>query len=162
VKKSLELRGDGESGWSSMWRTALWARLQNPERAYANLKILITTRTLPNMFDQGPPFQIDGNLGGTAAITEMLVQSTPNEIVVLPALPHQWSSGSLKGVRVPGGGKVDIVWNAGRLTELRECGPIVPQSTASGMSTTQLTWRLGVTSQSRWQSSRSRTLSAVQ
>jgi alpha-L-fucosidase 2 len=119
VKKSLELRGDGESGWSTMWRTALWARLQNPERAYANLKILITTRTLPNMFDQGPPFQIDGNLGGTAAITEMLVQSTPNEIVVLPALPHQWSSGSLKGVRVWGGGKVDIVWNADRLTELR-------------------------------------------
>jgi len=119
VKKSLELRGDGESGWSTMWRTALWARLQNPERAYANLKILITTRTLPNMFDQGPPFQIDGNLGGTAAITEMLVQSTPNKITVLPALPHQWSSGSLRGVRVRGGGKVDIVWNAGRLTELR-------------------------------------------
>ena len=119
VKRSLELRGDGESGWSTMWRTALWARLQNPERAYANLKILITTRTLPNMFDQGPPFQIDGNLGGTAAITEMLVQSTPNEIVVLPALPPQWSSGSLKGVRVRGGGKVDIAWNGGRLTELR-------------------------------------------
>ena len=119
VKKSLELRGDGESGWSTMWRTALWARLQNPERAYANLKILMTTRTLPNMFDQGPPFQIDGNLGGTAAITEMLVQSTPDEIVVLPALPHQWSSGSLKGVRVRGGGKVDIGWSAGRLTELR-------------------------------------------
>ena len=102
-----------------MWRTALWARLQNLERAYANLKILITTRMLPSMFDQGPPFQIDGNLGGTAASTEMLVQSTHNEIVVLPALPHQWSSGSLKGVRVRGGGKVDIVWNAGRLTELR-------------------------------------------
>jgi alpha-L-fucosidase 2 len=119
VKKSLELRGEGESGWSIIWRTALWARLQNSERAYANLKILITSRTLPNMFDQGPPFQIDGNLGGTAAITEMLVQSTRDEIVVLPALPHQWSSGSLKGVRVRGGGKVDIVWNAGRLTELR-------------------------------------------
>jgi alpha-L-fucosidase 2 len=102
-----------------VWRAALWARLQNPERAYTNLKILITTRTLPNMFDQGPPFQIDGNLGGTAAITEMLIQSTPNEIVVLSALPSQWSSGSLKGVRVRGGGKVDIVWNAGQLTELR-------------------------------------------
>jgi len=118
VKKSLELRGDGESGWSTMWRTALWARLQNSERAYANLKILITTMTLPNMFDQGPPFQIDGNLGGTAAITEMLVQSTPDEIVVLPALPQQWASGSLKGVRVRGGAKVDIIWNAGQLREL--------------------------------------------
>jgi alpha-L-fucosidase 2 len=102
-----------------MWRTALWARLQNPELAYANLKILITTSTLPNMFDQGPPFQIDGNLGGTAGSPETLVQSTPDEIVVLPALPHQWSSGSLNGVRVRGGGKVEIVWNDGRLTELR-------------------------------------------
>ena len=119
VKKSLELRGDGSSGWSTTWRTALWSRLQNSERAYANLKILITTRTLPNMFCDGPPFQIDGNLGGTAAITEMLVQSTPNEITVLPALPQQWTSGSLKGVRVRGGGKVDITWKEGRLGEFR-------------------------------------------
>lgn len=119
VKKSLELRGDGESGWSTMWRTALWSRLQNPERAYANLKILITTRTLPNMFGDGPPFQIDGNLGATAAITEMLVQSTPNEITILPALPQQWPSGSLKGVRVRGGGKVDITWKEGLLVEFR-------------------------------------------
>ena len=102
-----------------MWRVALWARLHNPEHADNNLKILITTSTLPNMFDLCPPFQIDGNLGGPAAITEMLVQSTPDEITVLPALPHQWSSGRLKGVRVRGGGKVDIAWKDGRLTELR-------------------------------------------
>jgi alpha-L-fucosidase 2 len=119
AKKSLELRGDGGTGWSSVWRAALWARLQNPERAYANLRFLITTSTLPNMFDLCPPFQIDGNLGGPAAITEMLVQSTPGEITVLPALPHQWPSGSLKGVRVRGGGQVEITWNEGRLTELR-------------------------------------------
>ncbi len=117
--RSLELRGDGGTGWSSVWRAALWARLRNSEHAYANLKILITTSTLPNMFDLCPPFQIDGNLGGPAAITEMLIQSTPQEISVLPALPHQWSSGSLKGVRVRGGGKVDITWKEGRLTELR-------------------------------------------
>jgi alpha-L-fucosidase 2 len=71
------------------------------------------------MFDLCPPFQIDGNLGGPAAIAEMLIQSTPEEIHVLPALPWQWPSGSLKGVRVRGGGKVDITWKEGRLTELR-------------------------------------------
>jgi alpha-L-fucosidase 2 len=119
AKKGLELRGDGGTGWSTVWRVALWARLQNPERAYANLRLLITNSTLPNMFDLCPPFQIDGNLGGPAAITEMLVQSTDNEISVLPALPRQWPSGSLKGVRVRGGGKVDITWKEGRLTELR-------------------------------------------
>jgi alpha-L-fucosidase 2 len=119
TKKNLELRGDGGTGWSSVWRAALWARLRNPEHAYNNLKILITTSTLPNMFDLCPPFQIDGNLGGPAAITEMLAQSTPDEITVLPALPRQWPSGSLKGVRVRGGGKVDITWQGGRLTELR-------------------------------------------
>jgi alpha-L-fucosidase 2 len=119
AKKTLELRGDGGTGWSEVWRAALWARLQNPEHAYANLRLLITKNTLPNMFDLCPPFQIDGNLGGPAAITEMLVRSTDNEISVLPALPRQWPSGSLKGVRVRGGGKVDIVWKEGRLTELR-------------------------------------------
>lgn len=119
AKKTLELRGDGGTGWSTVWRIALWARLQSPERAYANLKLLITQSTLPNMFDLCPPFQIDGNLGGPAAITEMLIQSTPEEIIVLPALPQQWPSGSLKGVRVRGGGKVDVAWKEGRLTELR-------------------------------------------
>jgi len=119
AKRSLELREDGGTGWSTVWRVALWARLHNPEHAYNNLKILINTSTLPNMFDLCPPFQIDGNLGGPAAITEMLVQSTADEITVLPALARQWPDGSLKGVRVRGGGKVDIGWKAGRLTELR-------------------------------------------
>ena len=119
AEKTLELRGDGGTGWSTVWRVALWARLRNPERAYANLKLLITKSTLPNMFDLCPPFQIDGNLGGPAAITEMLIQSTADEISVLPALPRQWPSGSLKGVRVRGGGKLDITWKEGQLTERR-------------------------------------------
>ena len=119
AKKSLELRGDGGTGWSTVWRVALWARLHNAEHAYNNLKILINTNTLPNMFDLCPPFQIDGNLGGPAAIAEMLIQSTPDEITVLPALPRQWSSGSLKGARVRGGAKVDITWKENRLTEIR-------------------------------------------
>jgi alpha-L-fucosidase 2 len=119
AKKSLELREDGGTGWSTVWRVALWARLHNPEHAYNNLKILINTSTLPNMFDLCPPFQIDGNLGGPAAITEMLVQSTADEITVLPAAPQQWPNGNLRGVRVRGGGKVDISWKDGKLTELR-------------------------------------------
>jgi len=116
AKTSLELRGDGGTGWSTVWRVALWARLQNAEHAYNNLKILINTSTLPNMFDLCPPFQIDGNLGGPAAITEMLIQSTPDEITILPALPQQWPNGSLQGVRVRGGGKVNIAWKDGMLS----------------------------------------------
>jgi alpha-L-fucosidase 2 len=119
AKKSLELRGDGGTGWSTVWRVALWARLQNPEHAYNNLKILINTSTLPNMFDLCPPFQIDGNLGGPAAITEMLIQSTPDEITILPALPQQWPNGSLRGVRVRGDARVDIEWKDGKLSRLK-------------------------------------------
>lgn len=119
AKKTLELRGDGGTGWSIVWRAALWARLRDSEHAYNNLKILISTRTLPNMFDLCPPFQIDGNLGGPAAITEMLVQSSTDEIVVLPALPTQWPDGEIKGVRARGGGKLDIAWKDGRLSEIK-------------------------------------------
>ena len=138
AKRSLELRGDGGTGWSSVWRAALWARLRSSERAYSNLKILITTSTLPNMFDLCPPFQIDGNLGGPAAITEMLIQSSPQEISVLPALPHHWSSGSLKGVRVRGGGKVDITWKEGRLSELRlQCNHTVEYRVSCGDQSTE-------------------------
>ncbi|MFZ0935041.1 MAG: glycoside hydrolase family 95 protein [Bryobacteraceae bacterium] len=118
AKRTLELRGNGGTGWSEVWRTALWARLRNPDHAYANLKLLLTKNTLPNMFDLCPPFQIDGNLGGPAAITEMLVQSTDKEISVLPALPRHWSSGSLTGVRVRGGGRVDLGWTQSHLAEL--------------------------------------------
>ena len=119
ARRSMELRGDGSTGWSDVWRVGLWARLHNAQGAYTNLKLLMTQMTLPNMFDLCPPFQIDGNLGGPAVIMEMLVQSTPDQITLLPALPSQWDEGSLKGVRVRGGGKVDIVWAGGKLKEFR-------------------------------------------
>ena len=119
ARRSMELRGDGSTGWSDVWRVGLWARLHNAQGAYTNLKMLMTQMTLPNMFDLCPPFQIDGNLGGPAVIMEMLVQSTPDQITLLPALPSQWDQGSLKGVLVRGGGKVDIVWAGGKLKEFR-------------------------------------------
>jgi alpha-L-fucosidase 2 len=118
--KSLEIRGDGSTGWSQVWRVGLWARLRNSEQAYRNLTLLIDQSTLPNMFDLcGRPFQIDGNLGGPAVMMEMLVQSTNNEIRVLPALPKEWPDGSLTGVRLRGGARADISWKQGRLTSLR-------------------------------------------
>ncbi len=119
ARKTLELRGDGGTGWAAAWKVALWARLRDAEHAYDNVKFLMTRSTLPNMFDLHPPFQIDGNLGATAGITEMLVQSTATGIRVLPALPQRWAAGSLTGVRVRGGAQVDIAWKDGRLTELR-------------------------------------------
>lgn len=129
AKKTLEIRGDGGTGWSEVWRTALWARLRNAERAYANLVLLINNNTLPNLFDLCPPFQIDGNLGAPAAMMEMLVQSTPGQIRVLPALPRQWPNGFLRGVRVRGGARVDVSWKDGRLVEvvLRSERPTVYQ-----------------------------------
>jgi alpha-L-fucosidase 2 len=144
AKKTLELRGDGGTGWSEVWRIALWARLRNPEHAYANLKLLITNSTLPDMFDLCPPFQIDGNLGGPAAIAEMLVQSTDSEIRVLPALPPQWPSGSLNGVRVRGGGKLDLEWKDGHLVKLAlSCDHSMKYRVLYGDSSTEVNLKPG-------------------
>ena len=146
-RNTLKVRGDGGTGWSRAWKINFYARLGDGDHALKLLKALLApavryseidtlsipyykgnlhltqfSGTFPNLFCSHPPFQIDGNFGGTSGITEMLLQSQDGYIALLPALPSEWRSGSARGLRARGNVSVDFNWNDSRVEQVTITG----------------------------------------